>query len=124
MFDPRGYAKDVLQIGGTIRHITMVEDYQVDCRSEFKSHDRAYARLTVGKIKTYGIDLDVDGLEDDGQNMYSNTYLTQIRNTPISLEPWVNTGENLDMLMAKIIRRIGKWVEWTSKKSRSRGTPT
>ena len=27
MFDPRGYARDVLQIGGTMRHITIVEDY-------------------------------------------------------------------------------------------------
>ena len=26
--------------------------------------------------------------------------------------------------MAKIIKRIGKWVEWISKKSQSKGTPT
>ena len=102
----------------------MVKDYWVDCKNEFESCDCAHARLTVGQVNTYGIDLDVKGLEDDGQNMYSNTYLTQIRNNPISLEPWVNVEENLDMLMAKIIKRTRKWVEWTSKKSRSRGTPT
>ena len=65
MFDPRGYARDVLQIKVTIRHITTVEDYWVDCRSEFESHDRAHARLIVGQVKTYGINLDVEGLEDD-----------------------------------------------------------
>ena len=75
-------------------------------------------------MKTYGMDLDVEGLEDGGQNLYSNTYLTQIRNNPINSEPLVNVKENLDMLMAKIIKRTRKWVEWTSKKSRSRGTPT
>ena len=65
MFDPRGYAKDVLQIRGTIRHITIVKDYWAECRNEFESHDRAHARLTVVQVKTYGIDLDVEGLEDD-----------------------------------------------------------
>ena len=66
MFDPRGYARDVLQIGGTVRHITTVEDYWADCRNEFESRDRAHTRLTVGQVKTYGIDLNVEGLEDDG----------------------------------------------------------
>ena len=36
----------------------------------------------------------------------------------------MNVKEDLDMLMAKIIKRTRKWVEWTSKKSRSRGMPT
>ena len=74
-------------------------------------------------MKTYGIDLDVEGLEDDGQNLYSNTYLTQIRNNPINLEPRVNVKEDLDMLMAKIIKRTRKWVEWTSKKREVEACP-
>ena len=65
----------------------------------------------------YGIDLGVEGLEDDGQHMYINTYLTQIRNTPINSKPSTNVEEDLDTLMAKIIKRTKKWVEWTSKKS-------
>lgn len=27
MFDPNGYAKDVLQIGSVVKHISMIEDY-------------------------------------------------------------------------------------------------
>ena len=124
MFDPRGYARDVLQIGGTVKHITTVEDYWVDCRDEFDSRDCAFDRLIVGQVKTYGIDPNVEGLEDDGQPMYSNTYLNQRRNTTISFEPRIDVEEDLDTLMEKIIKRTRKWVEWTSKKSQTRGTPT
>jgi len=53
--------------------------------------------------------------------MYSNTYLTKLRNTPISSEPYVNIDEDLDTMVAKIIKRIGKWVEWTAKKGGSKG---
>ena len=49
-----------------MRHITIVEDYWANYRDEFKSCDHAHARLTIGQVKTYGIDLDVEGLEDDG----------------------------------------------------------
>ena len=65
-----------------------------------ESRYHAFDRLTVEQIKTYGINLNVEGLEDDGKNMYSNTYLTKIRNTPISLEPYENVEEELDVMMA------------------------
>ena len=116
MFDLNGYARDVLQVGSVIKHVTTMEDYWVDCKDELESRDRAFARLTMDQIKTYGINLDVEGLEDDGQNMYSNTYLTKLRNTPISSKPYVNI-EDFDVMMAQIIKRTGKWVEWTTKKS-------
>ena len=66
IFDPNGYAKDVLQIGSVIKHVTTIEDYWEDCRDELESWDHAFSRFTVDQIKTYGIDLDVEGLEDDG----------------------------------------------------------
>ena len=72
----------------------------MDCKDELESCDRAFARLTVEQVKMYGINLDVEGLEDDGQNMYSNTYLTKLRNTPISSEPYVDIEEDLDVMMA------------------------
>ena len=100
MFNPNGYVRDVLQIGSVIKHITTLEDYWVDCKDELESRDRAFARLMVEQVKTYGINLNVEGLEDDGQNMYSNTYLTKIRNTPINLEPYENVEEDLDVMMA------------------------
>jgi len=71
----------------------------------------------VEQVKTYGIDLNVEGLEDDGKNMYNNTYLTKIRNTPISLEPCVDIEEDFDVMMAQIIKRTRKWVEWIAKGS-------
>ena len=117
MFDPKGYVREVLQIGSIVKHITTIKDYWADCRDESESWDCAFARLTVKQVKTYGINLDIEGLEDDGQHMYSNIYLTKIRNTPINLEPYVDVEEDLDTLMAKIIKRTGKWVEWTSKRS-------
>ena len=85
-----------------------------------ESRDRAFARFTIDQVKAYGINLDVDELEDDGKNMYSNTYLTKLRNTPISSEPYVNIEEDLDTMVARIIKRTRKWVEWTAKKGRSR----
>ena len=72
----------------------------------------------------YDINLDVEGLEDDGQNMYSNTYLTKLRNTPISSEPYVDIEEDLDVMMARIIKRTIKCVEWTMKKGRSKRKTT
>ena len=53
----------------------------------------------------------MEGLEDDGQNMYSNTYLTKLRDTPISFEPYVDIEEDFDAMMARIIKRTRKWVE-------------
>ena len=47
----------------------------MDCRDELKSRDRAFARLTVEQIKAYGIEFDVEGLEDDGQNMYIEIHI-------------------------------------------------
>ena len=116
MFDPNGYARDVLQIGSVIKHVTTMEDYWVDYKNELESHDRAFAKFTVDQVKTYGINLDVEGIEDDGQNMYNNTYLTKLRNTPISSKPYVDIEEDADVMMARIIKRIGKWVEWMDKK--------
>ena len=118
MFDPNGYARDLLQIGSVIKHMTTMEDYWVDCKSELESRDRAFARFTIDQVKTDGTNLDVEGLEDDGQNMYSNTYLTKLRNTPISFEPYVEIEEHFDVMMARIIKRTGKWVEWIAKKGR------
>ena len=111
MFDPNGYARDVLQIGSLIKHVTTIEDYWAVCKDELESQAHAFARLTVEQVKTYGIDLNVEGLEDDGQNMYSNTYLNKIMNNPISSEPYVDIEEDFDVMMAQIIKRTGKWVE-------------
>lgn len=104
MFNPNGYARDVLQIRSVIKNATTLEDYLENCRDELESHDRAFSRLRVEQIKTYGIDLNVEGLGDDGQNIYSNTYLTKLRGTPISSEPYVDVEESLDIMMARIIK--------------------
>ena len=52
------------------------------------------------QVKTYNINLNVEGLEDDGKNMYSNKYLTKLRNIPISSEPYQDVGDDLDVMMA------------------------
>ena len=88
-----GYTSDVLQIGSVIKHLTTIEDYWVDCKDELESWDCAFSKLMVEQVKTYGIDLNVEGLEDDGKNMYSNTYLTKVRNTPISFEHYIDVEE-------------------------------
>ena len=66
MFDPNGYARDVLQIGSMIKHVTTMEDYWADCKDELESQDHAFARFIVDQVRTYGINLNVEGLEDDG----------------------------------------------------------
>ena len=48
----------------------------------------------------YEINLDVEGVDDDGQNMYSNTYLTKLRGTPISSKPYEDVCEDLEVIMA------------------------
>ncbi len=48
----------------------------------------------------YGIKFDVEGVEDDRQNMYSNTYLTKLRGTPIHSEPYGDACEDLEVMMA------------------------
>ena len=64
-------------------------------------------------MKKYKVNIVVDGVEDEGQNMYSNTYLTKMRKIPISSKPFEDVVQDLDMMMARIYKRIGKWVEWT-----------
>ena len=44
MFDPNGYARDFLEIGSVIKHITTIEDYWVDCKDEWESRDHAFIR--------------------------------------------------------------------------------
>lgn len=110
----------MLQIGSVIKHVTTIEDYWEDFKDELESRDHAFSRFTINQIKTYGINLDVEGLEDDGHNMYSNTYLTKLRDTPISSEPYVDLDENLEVMVARIVKSTGKWVEWMAKKGRSR----
>ena len=66
MFDPNGYAKDVLQIGSVIKHVTTIEDYWADCKDEFERHDHSFARLIVDQVSVYKINIDVEGVEDDG----------------------------------------------------------
>ncbi len=73
----------------------------------------------------YKVNIDVDGIEDDSQNMYRNTYLTKLRNTSISSEPFEDAMEDLDMMMARIYKRTRKWVKWTTtRRSRSKGAST
>ena len=90
----------MLQIGSVIKHVTTIEDYWAECKDELEGQDRAFVRLMVEQVTTYGIDLNVEGLEDDGQNVCSNTYLTKIRNTPISLELYVDIEEDFNVMMA------------------------
>ena len=108
MFNPNGYARDVLQIGSVIKHVTTIEDYWAYCRDEFESHDLSFARLIVDQVKMYKINLDVEGIEDDGQNMYSNTYLTKLRNIPIGSYPYQDARDELDVMRAQIVKRTEK----------------
>ncbi len=68
-------------------------------------------------MKLYKVNIDVEGVEDDGQNMYSSTYLENLIGTPISLEPYEDIGEELDIMMAQIYKRTKKWVEWNIARS-------
>ena len=71
----------------------------------------------MGQIKIYNINFNVKGLEDNGQNMYRNTYLTKLRNNPISSKCYENVEQDLDTMIVQIIKRIGKWVKWIAKRS-------
>ena len=61
----------------------MLEDYWVDCADEFESREKFYSRLTVQQIKLYNVDIDVDGVKDDGLHMQTFTYLKRSKGTPI-----------------------------------------
>ena len=61
----------------------------------------------------YMIIIDVEGVEDDGQHMYINTYLTKLRSTPISSKPYGDFVKDLDLMTVRICNRIGKSVGWT-----------
>ena len=43
---------------------------------------------------------------------HRNTYLTKLRNTPMSSKPFKDVIEDLDVMMARIYKRTGKWFEW------------
>ena len=64
----------------------------------------------------YKVCINVEGVEYDEYNMYSNTYLTKLRNIPISLEPYQDIGDDLDVTMTYIIKSTRTWVRYTTKK--------
>ncbi len=47
LFDPNGYARDVLQIRSVIKHVTTMEDYWTNCKNELESRDGAFAKFTI-----------------------------------------------------------------------------
>ena len=97
----------------------MIKDYWANCNDEFERHDWAFTRLIVGQVEMYKVDIVIDGVEDNGR-----TYLTKLKKTPISLEPFEDVVEDLDMMLSKIYKRTRKWVMWTTKwKSRIKGMP-
>lgn len=48
----------------------------------------------------YKINIDVEGVEDDGKNIFSKTYLMKLRNTPVSSDPYEDVGEELNVMIA------------------------
>ena len=45
MFDPNGYAKNVLQIGSIVKYVVTIEGYWTNCKDEIEIHDQAFMRL-------------------------------------------------------------------------------
>lgn len=39
--------------------------------------------MTVEKLKLYGVNIDVEGIKDNGEFMQSSTYLNKMKGTPI-----------------------------------------
>ena len=78
MFDPYKYAKKVHQIDSIVKHVVTMEDYQANYQDEFESCDKYFSRLTVDHIISFRVDINVEDIEDDGQDMFSSTYLTKI----------------------------------------------
>lgn len=77
----------------------------------------------VNQIKFYKVDIDIEGIDDDDKNMFSTTYETKIRPTPIRSELVKDIKEDLDVIMEKIYRRTNKWVEWmVTQKNKTRAT--
>ena len=99
MFDPNGYAREVLHLGRVIKNITIVKDYQVDYKDKFESQDCAFSRFTVGQVKLHQIDIDVKGIEDNEQNMYRNAYLMKLKGLPINSKPYEDVVEELDIMV-------------------------
>lgn len=109
MFNPHGYARDVMKIRSVITCISpQLNIYWADCKDEFESHHQAFPRSTVDQVKMYKLKIDVYGVKDGGHNIYVNTYLTKLRNSPISSEPFEDAIEDLDIMMAKIDKRTGE----------------
>lgn len=77
MFDPNGYARDVLQIGSIIKHVTTIEDYWTDYKDELESQDCAFARFTMDQVKTYNINSDVEGEVNHLRRMF--VYLRHVK---------------------------------------------
>lgn len=82
-----------------IKHITTIEDYWADFKDEFESRDHTFSRFTVDQVKYFNTNIDVEGVEDNAKNMYSNTYLMKLSGTPISSKPYEDSREERDVTM-------------------------
>ena len=70
--------------------------------------------MTMDQVRFFGVNINVEGIIEDGKFMQSFTYLNEVKNTPIdSTPPLGPTDSNLEVLTIGVIKRIDKWVEWT-----------
>ena len=113
MFDLYSYAKYILKIGGTVKHVVTMEDCWADYQDEINSCVQSFARLTIEQINTFRVNINVEDIEDDEKIMFNTTNLTKIQPTPINSKPLKDKTKSLEMLVTKIIKRTGKWVECT-----------
>ena len=86
-FNLINYMKDNLQLESSFRHIPMLMDHWDECVDELVTRERFYSRMTIQKIKLYGVNINMNQLEDDKKNMQSSTYLKGINTFPIDSTP-------------------------------------
>ena len=51
-------------------------------------------------MNIYKVKINVEGVEDEDQNMYRDIDLTKLRRTSISLQPYKDIEEELNVMMA------------------------
>jgi hypothetical protein len=105
------YVRKNLQLGLGFYHIPQLEDYLVDCIHEFEVRIRSWMRLSLRKIRIFGLEFDVHGIKYDESNLVDPIFINHIFDQPIPIMDWsFKEHVTIEAKMKPILKRKKEWV--------------
>lgn len=112
--------KNNLKLGPSFFHLPTLEDYWANCFDEFEVRRRNWMRFSLRQIVTYGLDWDVQGIEDDESDLFP-IFIKLIVNWRITTMDW--SSKETETFEAIIVDVLERTQEWVTKKNTKQSCP-